>query len=502
MKRKTNHKPLNWISENCTFPMSAGKEFAKKKVGPYLLPFQKKIIKEVLNRDGSINKNVYIYGCRKISKTFIFSMICWYLINDPNRRGYKISAMASVLYQAKLIYDQLINQGYKRNDVRFYMESIRQHLTGARIDFFANTPGSVLGQESDALVADEIGVFKNDDTLLNLSTGGSLAPDKFLKLFSQNPPLTDDHFSTDFIKQCDKDPTFKVHRFYLPKKYDWTDEKSWAIANPFLQEYFESNGKRFSYVMRFYRDFYNRALTSKREEHAFRRYLLGQFTGSDTEYIPVEKIKEADESIYKESGIRWVVGIDYSITHDFTAGALVGWSMSKNKIYVKPFLYLPNVGKRRDVQKRMFQQWEDAGYIVIQKQNVLNGQEVADDIISYLVDNKINPEAVCFDRALAGHHVEHFKQFKRVEVKMTGQQMTTSIRELERVGCDYGLHIIGENQALKWMFSNVIVSQKSKNYVLMNRITASQNIDGPVAITLGLKYLLDNKKKLTLIRAI
>ena len=87
--------------------------------------------------------------------------------------------------------------------------------------------------------------------------------------------MTDDHFVIDFVKSCDADPTFKVHRFMLPAKADWTKEENWAIANPFLKEFFNSKGKRFSYVMRFYRDYFNRALKSKSEEIAFRRYLLG-----------------------------------------------------------------------------------------------------------------------------------------------------------------------------------------------------------------------------------
>lgn len=497
MRKK--HKPLEWIKKNCVFPMSAGREFALKPVGPHLLPFQEKIIKECLDDDGSIKSNIFIYGCRKVSKTFLFSMIIWYLINDKKRKGFTLPCMASVFYQAKLIHQQLINQAYKKTEVRFFMESIRQKVTGARVDFFANTPGSVLGQESDGLVADEIGAYKNPDTLLNLSTGGSLAPDRFLKLFSTNPPMTDDHFSVDFLKGCDNDKTFKVHRFYLPKKHDWTEPKNWAIANPFLAEYYNSGGKRFSYVMRFYKEFFNRAITSKLEEYSFRRFLLGQFCGADSEFIPLEKIKTANESVYKKRGVRWAVGLDYSVTHDFTSATLVGWSQSENKIYVKPFLFLPNVLRRIDSQKRLFQKWAESGYITIQNRDVLDGPEVSQAVIAHLIDNKITPEAIVFDKALAAHHIEDFKQFKCSEVRMTGREMTTSIRELQRVGVDGGLYFVGKNPCLSWMFSNVVVSAKSKNYCLMNRVSDRQNIDGCVSISLGLKHLVDNPRKRFLI---
>ena len=494
------HKPLDWISKNCRFPVFSGEHLAYKPVGPHLLPFQKKIIKQVLSPKGEIQSNLFIYGCRKISKTFLGSMILWYLIN--NKRGFQAPVMASVLPQALLVYRQLLEQAHDKKEVKFLTEKILQKNTGSRLDFMTNAPGQALGQESDALYADEIGVYKTDNTLLNLSTGGGLSPDKFLKLFSSNPPMSDDHFVLDFIKNCDADPEFKVHRFFLPAKVAWSDEKNWAIPNPFIREYFESGGKRFSYVMRFYRSYFNNALKSKTQENAFRRYLLGQYCGSDTEYIPNEKIKVCDENIFKEKGIRWAVGLDYSVTHDFTAACLVGWDRARDRVYLKSFLYLPNTKNRRDVQKRMFQQWESSDYITIQGLDVLDGDQVADDLMSYLADNQIVPERIVFDKALAGHHIEKYKKFKCLEVKMTAREMTTSIRELERCGQSQGLHLIGENKAVRWMFGNVMVSQKSKNYCLMNRISPRQNIDSPVAATLGLKFLVENRKKEYLIMAV
>ena len=247
--------------------------------------------------------------------------------------------------------------------------------------------------------------------------------------------------------------------------------------------------------MRFYRKYFNRALTSKTEENAFRRYLLGQYCGSDTEFIPNEKIQVCDESVYKNPHVRWCLACDYSITHDFTSVALVGWDHLANKIYTKCFLYLPNTIRRRESQKRQFEEWERMGYLTIQNREVLQGEQVAAEVMIYLAEKGVTPEAIVFDKAISAHHTQSYNDFKIELVKMTGQQMTTSIRELERCGADRGLHLIGDNKCLRWMFQNVIVSQKSKNYVLMNRQSPRQNIDGPVSISLALKYMVDNPHK-------
>lgn len=494
------HKPLSWIEKNCRFPVFAGPDLAYKPVGPHLLPFQKRIIKQVLDKDGNIKNNLFIYGSRKVSKTFMHSMILWYLIN--NQKGWQAPVMSFTLPQALLIWNQLIHQDHDKKVVRFLKEKIIHTDTGSRLDFMTNSPGAALGLESGGLVADEIGTYRSDSTLLNLSTGGSLSPDKFLKLLSSNPPMSDDHFVIDLLKSCDADPEFKVHRFYLPTKEDWSCEKNWGKANPFIREYFESKGKRFHYVMRFYRSYFNRALTSKSEEHSFRRYLLGQYCGSDQEYIPAEKIKVCDDSILKQPGLRWAVGLDFSVTHDFSAAAVLGWRPGHDKIYVKPFLFLPNVQRRHDVQKHLFQQWQQADYMVIQNRDVLDGSEVADTVLGYLAERQIVPECIVFDKALAGPHTEAFKKYKTLTVKMTGREMTPAIRELERCGAAGGLHLIGENKCARWQFGNVITSQKSKHYVLMNRQSERQNIDFPVACSLALKFMIDNPKKYPVIMAV
>ena len=64
---------------------------------------------------------------------------------------------------------------------------------------------------------------------------------------------------------------------------------------------------------------------------------------------------------------------------------------------------------------------------------------------------------------------------------------------------DNGLNFIGRNDCLKWMMGNVCVSSKSKNFVLMNRINDMQNIDGPVSISLAMKFFVENKPKQFLI---
>ena len=283
-----------------------------------------------------------------------------------------------------------------------------------------------------------------------------------------------------------------------PLDKDWTDEKNWIeYCNPFLREWKRSKGARFQNVMNNYRMLFRRACESKENELSFRRLQLGQSVSANVmSFIPIEKIKVVNKFDYSRSDLRWGCGVDLSISHDFSAISFVGWRERTDEIFLKSFLYLPNADKRRTAQVRMFNKWADAGYISLQNKEILDPNEIFNDIHKFLQETGIKVEGFQVDPNLANSFIAFFeKNFKVAKQKMTGAEMTKSIRVLERVGNGSGLKLIGENPAVLWNFQNVLVSQKSKNFCLMDRITPRENIDSAVACSLGLKYLLDNTPK-------
>jgi len=84
------HEPLNWIGKNCHFPITAGKSLYGKPCEKFLLPFQRKIITELFNENGSVKTpGCFLYGCRKVSKNLLFSWVFHYLISDDARIGFQ-----------------------------------------------------------------------------------------------------------------------------------------------------------------------------------------------------------------------------------------------------------------------------------------------------------------------------------------------------------------------------------------------------------------------------
>ena len=252
-----------------------------------------------------------------------------------------------------------------------------------------------------------------------------------------------------------------------------------------------------------YRMLFRRALESKQAELSFRRLQLGQGLSAELlGFIPLEKIKVAKNFDYKRKDLRWACGIDLSQSHDFTALSFVGWKQQTDELFTKTFLYLPHLNRRGSTQQLQFRKWSQAGYISVQDKAVLDPNEIFDDAYSFLKDKKIHIEGLQIDPSLAGHYIDFFeKNYKVAKNKMTGREMVQSIREVERIGNSGGLQMLEENPAMLWQWSNVLVSAKSKNYVLMDKSSDAQNIDGPVSISLALKFLMDRPKRRQLIYA-
>lgn len=494
------HETLSWIEQKCRFPTTAGKSLHGKPCGKYLLPFQREIITELFNPDTTVNKaGCFLYGCRKVSKSLLYSWIFYYLISDPERVGFQAPLVASSYSQTEIIFrfikEQVLMDTQYKKDFLIRKDFIENKKTGSLIHKVYNSPESNYGGQPSGMIADEINNYADDRNMESIETGMALSEDKPIKLYAANPPEDKEHFVIPLLKECEKDPDFFVKKFSADPKLDPFDPQTWARANPFIAEYFKSKNKRFSNVFSYYKKQAALAKASKQKEISYRRLLLGQgVSASHTEWFDTSLIKAAGESVYNRDDLRWAVGIDLSAVKDFTALSFIGYS-DNEELFTKTFLYLPNLKKRKETQKKQFLLWEKQGFIKIQRKDVTDKEQIISDFKNFIHKYNIKPEAVIFDPALASHYYEDFKKYNPQTVYYSGRQMTASIREVERIGTAGKLYVIGKNPAILWQFKNCIVSQKSKGFCLLNRLSDHYSIDAAVAITLGMKYILDNPKK-------
>ena len=495
-----SHKVLDWIGGNCKFPSKAGSQYFGKPVGKYLLPFQKEVITEIFDPAGKVRTpECFLYGCRKVSKSLLYSWITYYLITE--KIGFEMPLVASNYSQGFILFNFIREQVLlnKKEDIFRVRKDYIEHKTqGNRVHVVFNSAEANYGGQPSGAIFDEIGNYQDARNMESIETGMSLSEDKPIILKASNPPSDKSHFVLALLKQDESDPDCYVKKFSAGIKQDWADSETWRI-NPFINEYFLSNGKKFKNVFDDYKKKCQVALNNKEKEISFRRLLLGQgISAKANEFIPVDKIKDFPDpdTVFKNKNLRYAVGIDLSSTRDATALSHIFYNEDSEDLFIKPFIYYPNIKNRRKSEQKRFRKWHEQGFIKIQDKKVTDKKQIVSDFKNFIDKFNLNPEAVSFDPACgASHWFEDFKDYKPNNVFYRGREMTPTIREFQRIGIAGKLHVINLNPAISWQFNNCLVSEKSKAYCLLDRATSLQSIDFPVATAIGFKHILENKKK-------
>ena len=344
------HGPLAWISENVRFPSTAGPELYNKKVGPYLLDFQKEIIKGVLSPTYEIQKSLWLIGSRKVSKSLIFSFITFAVVANKKHGGLQIALCGVSRGQGEVIFKMLkeiVSLSPIKDNFNIRRDHIENKLTKARVFAVYNTPSSNMGLQCSGAIGDDLAHHRSADNLDSILTSMSLAKNP-LRLFSSNPPETSDHFVWQKLKEAESEGWI-IKRFSIPKDKDVFNPESWRECNPFIDEYFNSGKRKFKSVFNFYLAQSKLAKQSGgKTEYLFRRYLCGQGVGlENSAFFSPDLIKIAPSSVLRQKGNRIAIGADISLSNDSTAIAIVA-TTPDDKIYCKPFLFYPLSGRSKN----------------------------------------------------------------------------------------------------------------------------------------------------------
>ena len=493
------HKPLQWIKDNLIFLPVSGPKLKGKKVGQYILPFQEEIIKSALTPEGLPNKNIFMGYSRKISKSMIYSWIFNYLLE--NKEGMSLVNMASTFTQSNIIYSLIADQirlnpliddeNYKIT--REVLENREGHNHLYKV--FSKASSNLGMLNLSGVIGDEVGAMQSRENLNSILSGLAMAQTKPLLLFSSNPPENLSHWSYEYLKTLKNDPDWACFDYSADLKLDVYSEKAKRQANPFYDEYVKTKNKHLKSVYDFVNKEAERAKKSSENLVVYRRFQLGQRVSAKAyQWVDVNDIKIASEDILKDKSLRPVLAFDLALSNDFCACLLCLFNESTEDIYLYPFLHLANTKNRTPTQKKKFEVWHERGYITIQDRKAIDKNIFIAEIKNFLKEKKIMIEAHVWDRNLSTGWTEEFGGEPEL-YKGTAHEQAHGIRFVEARSKEGKLHFIGENPCLTWMFDNPVCSQKSKGYVLLDRVTWRDSIDGAVCAVMGTKYFIEHRIK-------
>ena len=499
------HKVLDFIAQKLKFLPISGPELAGQKVGKFLVPFQKQIIREAYKANGDPKQNLVMCWMRKTGKSMIASWFLNYLLE--NRPGWKGIIGASTFDQSSHIFNLVAGQ-VKHNpelegDYKVNKETIINRKNDAELSRIYSNSGANLGQIGlQTIVLDQVESMKDRSNYDALQTGMLMQGIKPHIFFLANVPQRMSHWSIPFIDQRRKEKGFSFFEYACPSNIDWATEKA-KCSNPFYALY-KKNPKKYPHLRGFAQNLDEAerlAKESAEEAISYRRYILGQkISQSEYQWIRSQDLRVMSlEKVLKWKKSRCVVGIDLSLTQDFSAAAVCFFGKDKHgqdQAAIYPILHIANnLEWRRKTQQKIFKEWGQQGHIEIQtSRKALNPKHFLKALDCFLQKHGIFVSQFCWDRGLSS--AELTDSYTRSTLyHSTAYQVSAGLRWLEGRSKENQLFITSKNPCVKWQFDCGVASEKSKGYTLLTRQTHRDSIDICQAAILATKWHLENPRR-------
>ena len=281
------------------------------------------------------------------------------------------------------------------------------------------------------------------------------------------------------------DPTFFFRWWGIEDEDDWTDEASWAKANP----NFPTVPKR-----EFLQGEFTQAKQLPARQNAFRNLYLNQWVQSVSRWIDLG-LWDLNAGIVNEAdlhGRTCYSGWDLASTSDFTANILVFPPVGEGeKTRILCRFFLPEAAL--EVRSRMrstLETWRSHGFLT-----VTEGDVVDDSVIkAQMRADATNFRVKCsgFDPFDARSLMQYAQDDLGLEVEKVPQhfgRLSSPSKELERLLGDHAIEH-GGHPILRWMADNVVIRTDGDGRIRPDKKKSSEKIDGIAALVNALAVLM------------
>lgn len=437
-------------------------------------------------------REAMLYIPRKNGKTPMAAGILLSVMLQDHEPGAQIYSAGADQKQAKLIYKHV--KGMIKSEPEFGSR-LRCYPSNSSVTYDAEDAVYMAisadahtkhGYSTHLGIVDELHTQPNGDLVevLETSTGARTQP---LMVYITTADFDRESVCNERHKYAEEvrsgvinDLAFLPAVYQIDREDDWTDEATWAKANPNLGVSLELD---------YLRKACKKAQAIPRLEAAFRRLHLNQKTQSDVVWISLGRWDACDAEPLVEAeleGLECFGGLDLANTMDINAHVMV-FPHEDGSVTLLPRFWIPeDRALEREKRDRVpYIQWAREGWITLTPGETSDYDRIREDI---LADSKrFNIRDIGVDR---WNSLQIANQLQGEGLTLTdfGQgykSMNAPSKHLEVMVVSRKVRH-GANPVLRWMISNARIQSDPAGNIKPTKQKSTEKIDGVVAAVMGL----------------
>ena len=462
-----------------------------------LLPFQVEWLLEtiaVVHQETRKRKHrlSILHIPRKNGKTELVAGLELYMLFLDKEKGKETYIVASETKQAQILFkasETMIKQNsFLNNKCDIYKgRKTIEVENGAFVDNFAVLTANAEtkdGLRPNFFMRDEGHAFKDDDMFQVLSEG----------MASRGEPLAVEistsgynvggsfHNRLEYAEKVKEgiidDDTVYLMSFKIPKGMTWHDKEAWIYANPALD---------YGVTMEYLEDKYKKAQHSGTDEISFRTKHLNEWLNVSEIFIPYEKWQNCAQPLTDiTEARRLIIGLDLSLTDDFTAVSFL-YLLDDNKYHLRTKFFIPEANlKDREKELRIpLRSWVNNKDVIATAGDTIDLDYLYNYLMPYL-DGDLDCE-ITYDPYRATALINRIEAeagfYENIQVRQGAITLSAPTK--------YYLDIVkrgdithDNNPCMNWHVSNVEVITDSNGNIKPNKQSRLKKIDG-VASTIN-----------------
>jgi phage terminase large subunit-like protein len=444
-------------------------------------------------------RRAHVEIAKKNGKSALCSMLSLYHLVADGEPGAVVGNAAIDREQASIVFDQAASMVRSSPELAAALDVIDSRkvivhpASGSKCFAMSADAGAKEGLNLSCLVLDELHRWKGGDMFATLAYAGAARVQPPMALTITTAGVYDERgvgwqqheYARRVLDATIEDLAFFGYIRAADPAADWTDERTWAQANPSLAVTVTEEELREQCAA---------ARQSVSLENAFRRYRLNQWTQSTERWLPLSTFDASaghaiDEAAY--AGQKFWGGIDLGAVADLSVVAeLFPCPHDPAALDLILRVFLPQAALRDPVNGHLFTQWARDGYLTVTPGDVTDEPTIVQQVMSDAT--RFGCHSISIDRLFQAMRLSQDLAAEGLTMHPAGMGVMTLsplVDECEKRLIAKTLHH-GGHPILRAAIDAVEMVTDSAGNRKPSRATRHRKIDAVIAVLLALDRVL------------